>query len=520
MIFKKPYAFFIKYFRIINFLLVLLLSFLAYKLYLIRDVINNIYRGSITNFSTINSTYIGFKLFLLIFLIFLILGSVVLLLKQKKKPCKDYLFSIIYLLIIFVYLLFISNTFISLEETILEQTSLKLYSDISFLIVLPIFYFIFKFILIVIGFNLIKFNFSKDIIELKQEDHDDEEVEVIFNRNTYKYKRLLRRTIREFKYYFLENKFLISVILGFGLILLLVTIFSMNLFKSNVISINTKFNAAGITYKVVDIYETYYDLNNKLINDDSKFVVVRINVCNNNSETTSIDLNKIRLMYEKEYVYPNNYFNKYFYDLGIPYNNESLKKEELYDYLMIFKVPNSYKSNKYKLKFFDNLTIEKGELTGGYKELRISATNLDRNRIENKKNIKENLIFNEKKYGNSNITILNYDIKNNYIYNKGDKIEVIKDNDINKILLILDYKLSIDKGSILSNYFTNDLEFFDKFVGLAYTYNNKEIIKNNIKALSVIDKKVMLSVPLDVQNASEISLLFNFRGVKNTYKIK
>ena len=157
MVFRKPYAFFIKYFRIINLILNVLIVFLIYKLNLIHSVINDIYYGRITNFSNTETTYIGFIMYFLIFLISLIIVIIILTLKRKDKPFKDYLFNIIYNVFIIAYLFAVSNLFLTLNETVVEQTTLKLYSDISLLILIPIVYFFIKYLLIIIGFDLKKF---------------------------------------------------------------------------------------------------------------------------------------------------------------------------------------------------------------------------------------------------------------------------------------------------------------------------------------------------------------------------
>ena len=62
----------------------MLFCLLAYKLNLISGVVNDIYLGSITNYSTLNSTYLGFSIYLLIFIIILIDAGIILLLKRKK----------------------------------------------------------------------------------------------------------------------------------------------------------------------------------------------------------------------------------------------------------------------------------------------------------------------------------------------------------------------------------------------------------------------------------------------------
>ena len=520
MVFKKPYAFLIKYFRIINLLLVFLLIYIGYKLNLLRDVMGDIYSGDITNFSSLSSNYIGFKLYFVLFITVIILICIFLLLKRKDKPLKDYLFSLFYLFIIFVYLMFISSVFVTLDETIIEQTSLKLYTDIAFIIIVPIIYFVVKFFLMVIGFNLSKFNFSKDILELKQEEKDNEEVEVVFNKNTYKYKRGIRKWFRELKYYFLENKFLITIIVTIIGVVLGIVLFSFNFVNSNKVRVGESFNAGTFQYKVVNMYETLYDLNNNIVQDGSKFVIVSMNVRNISAEASIIDFKRIRLLYNGDYVYANNYFNKFFLDLGTPYNNEPIKTGDLKNYIFIFKVPSTYKSKKYTLKFYDRLTVENEETVGSYKEINFSTSNLDKKCEEKILNLNENTIFNKKKYGNSNLTISNYEIKNSYIYTYDNKTSIIRDKDINNILLIIDYKLELDDVNDLSNYFTSSEEFFDKFTSVEYTYNGKVKVVNNINIVAETDNKIMLSVPYEVQNASNINLVLNFRDVKIIYKLK
>ena len=83
MVFKKPYAFFIKYFRLINLILSLLLIFITYKLNLLRQVVNNIYLGKVVNYSTLKGDYIGFRMYLLLFIVIAILVSIILLFIKK-----------------------------------------------------------------------------------------------------------------------------------------------------------------------------------------------------------------------------------------------------------------------------------------------------------------------------------------------------------------------------------------------------------------------------------------------------
>ena len=225
-------------------------------------------------------------------------------------------------------------------------------------------------------------------------------------------------------------------------------------------------------------------------------------------------------MYGEDILYANNYFNNFFQDLGNTYNNDRLKSGDLKNYIFIFKVPSNYKSKKYVLKFYDRVAVDNEEFVGSYKEIKISSDNLDKNKNEKILNLNENTIFNKKNYGKSNLTLNNYEIKSSYIYNENDKSIIIRDKDINNVLLILDYKLELDNKLDLTNYFENSKEFFNKFSSVEYTFNDKVKVVDNINVLADINNKVMISIPYEIQNASSIKFILNFRDVKLIFNLK
>ncbi len=529
MVFKKPYAFLIKYFKIINLILSILVFYLVYKLNNLHKLINQVYIGSVSNYSSLKSNYLGWRLYFTIFIIAIILIFIIMLLKKKKKPLKDYSMLLIYIVVVLIFLSFINNLFLSLEETIVEQTTLKTYSDISLIIIIPLIYFIIKYILNFIGFNLKKFNFQKDLLELKQEEKDNEEVEIILDKNTYKYKRGIRKYIRELKYYFLENKYIIGLISIILIVILFSTLFTINLFDKSNYKLNQQFQVNNYTIKVNKVYETEYDLNNSIVRDDSKFVIVNLNI-KNNGETSLFDYNNIRLVYKNDYVYATSYFNKYFLDIGTPYNSELLKQGQVYNYNFIFKVPKDYKRNNYSIKFYDRISYEENEAKGVYKIVKAKANIIDSTQNIKEYSLKDNIVFDSEIYGNTNLTIQSYDFKSSYTYQKqycqdenncSTKTEIIRDaQSSNKTLLILDYELSLDKENLISNYFVNDILFFNEFLKVEYTYNGKTKTLNSVNTIDKVDNKIFISIPYEIQNSEKINLIFNLRNTKIIYRLK
>ena len=503
MVFKKPYAFLIKYFRLINMILSSLLVFLCYRLNLLRIVLNNIYIGRETNYSLVQEKYIGFLMYFLVFLIAAILIIIIILLKKKKKPLNDYLYNIIYLAIILAYLLSVDNLLTTLDDSIVEQTTLKLFTDISFLVIIPIFYFILKHFLIVIGFNLKKFNFAKDIIELKQEEKDNEVVEIDFDKHTYKYKRFIRRKTRELKYYFLENRLFILIIVGVVILVLGLGLIGSNIFKTNVVSVNKSFTANGFSYNVRNVYDTIYDLNGKRIKNDTKFILVEAEIINLRSDTRILDLKTIRLFYNNEYTYATDYFNSYFNDLGNVYNRDNLINGQKNTYVLVFQVPDSIKSSRYKLKFYDKITYDKSEVNGSYKELNIKSVNLDKPKTEIKFNMYDTISI--ENLSGTELSIREYSLSNNYFSIESTN-KIIKSGDINKTLLIMDYSLNIKDSNIL-----DDEAFFNKYFILEYDINSNTKTIKNVEVAGITDDKVMIKVPLEVTYSQSIRAKIIFR---------
>ncbi len=531
MVFKRPYAFLIKYFKLINLILSVSLMYIIYKLNNLHTILNQIYRGSISNFSSLSSTYIGFTLYLLIFATILILVIMILLLKRKKKPMRDYVLGVIYCAIIIIYLFFVDNLFYQAGRSIVELTTLKLYSDISFIIVIPIFYFLLKYFVMGIGFNLKKFDFGKDILELKQEEQDNEEVEINFDKNTYKYKRKARKILREFKYYTLENKLIIRIIiiiLGIALASFLLTL---NIVFNKTYKIGQNFVAGQFGITINSVYETKYDLNNKEVRDDSKYVIANIKITNQ-GETKSFDFNTLRILFKDDYVYANNYFNEHFVDLGIPYDGQAIKQGETKNYIFIFKVPEDYYSKKYVIKFYDKneYNDKQKRVISVYKTIKVKAVNLDKKRATKNKKLNETEILDKGSYGDSKITIKNYEFKSSYTYTHqvcddngvcSNRTDLIKSPNNNKVLLILDYELLLDKNYQISSYFKDDKVFFNNFLKVRYTYNGKKKILNVVDAIaSNINNKVFLSVPYEIKNADNISLSFEMRNNRIEYVLK
>lgn len=528
MIFRKPYAFFIKYFRLINFILTALLLIFMVDLWKLHEAVIKLSSGSTSNYSTL-SNFVDFKVYLLIFIIALILIAMIVLLRRKEKPFKDYLFALLYNGILLVYIMSVSSMFLSIDESIVEISTMKVYRDISLIVIFPLIYFIVRYFLIVIGFNIKKFNFSKDIEELEIADKDSEEFEVLIGQNNYKYFRFIRRTLREIKYYILENKFAISVFASFIMLFFVgYGIYYYNQYmkkmgESEATSVN------NITYSVRSSYITSRDFNGNEISDMYKYVVVDMSFYNTGMEAKSLNLDKITLANGDLVYYPILTRNQRFYDLGIPYNEgDMIPPGEVKNATLAFEIPKSVTTKRFSLRVEYELDASGANIISRYRLFDVNARQIDQKKTETKKNINETINTNVVDKNNFNLTVTGYSILDSFDnrYVKCQNInsclslsDVIKPSRINtETMLVVDFKGTVYEDANFTKTFNNYNKIFENYCTVSYVLFNKGYsTKAKVVTNSDVDGKVFIVMDRKLVNASEITLYFNFRD--NQYEV-
>ena len=104
MILRKPYAFLIKYFKLIHLFIAVLIGYLLYKSYNLVDFLSlsvaNNYNAVISG--QIAGLFINYFMYFAIILILGFLIAIYYLLSHKDKPRKFYMYSIIYYIILFI----------------------------------------------------------------------------------------------------------------------------------------------------------------------------------------------------------------------------------------------------------------------------------------------------------------------------------------------------------------------------------------------------------------------------------
>lgn len=348
MILRRPYAFLIKHFRLIHLILFMLFAYITYKangmLSFFKEYIS--YNG---NIEVIAAEYISYFIFISILLIVIISVIVYFLMRYKKKPRLFYIILVIASIIACILFVYLYSNIRILETTVMSAKNIRLLRDISrinfwmlFIISVPV-------LIRGLGFDIKKFNFTKDLHDLKLEEQDSEEVEVNVELSSDDVARTGRKMVRELKYYYVENKFFINIILGvIGVILIM-------MFPFNKFVINRDLNEGEIlsTNKFNIKVNDSYISERKRISKDNSYVILKIEVKGKTSKY-KLNLDKFVLEGKNNNYVPSLKYYYYFTDLGVGYNNSILDTEEYKEYLLIYNIKNEDKDSKFKLNYIVN----------------------------------------------------------------------------------------------------------------------------------------------------------------------
>lgn len=522
MILRKPYAFLIKHFRFIHLLMLVVLTLINIHFSDLYSLFSDLQKTSTYIYATA-TTYISSNI-----IIFIISGSILTwiiywLFKEKNKPNKFYLFMLVFYLITFGFNIFINSTLKTMVDVSVGSERVMLCKDFAFMIKYSSYIFMAYALISAIGFNIKQFNFSKDIAELNIADEDSAEFEILIGKNNYKYARLFRRSKRELKYYFLENK--IAILSVIGIIVVAFSIVGFYYYNTFIKKIGKDESTTvnGITYTIRNSYITSLDYNGNLVKKGYKFVIVDMSFYNSNIVAKSLDLTKIKLRNGELEYYPTTAYNSYFYDLGYPYNNKDIiDKYSEYNASLTFILPETTTSKKF------TLLVEKGVesnimgIFADYQEFDVKPIILDKNYETG--NIELNQEFATDVVGQNtfDITFKGYMMKDTYdskyircsnldkcdTYSKIVSTESYSTN----TMLIVDYDLKLGTNNYLARKFKDVNKFLSKIIYLKYnTYGTEYMDKINVIKNSDIDNKLFINVERKINKADNIMLVLKLR---------
>jgi len=503
VVFKSPYGFLIKHFKLIHLILTGLFIFLAVKVNSILNYYNDFISGTVGKLNAIE--YVTSYYIIVVILIVIISLISYALLRYKDKPRKLYLVLIAFVLIT---ALIINMSYGGLEKiyiSVLETKTLRLYRDI--LRILTIFQYISIGVVLVrgLGFDIKKFNFVEDLHELNMVDADSEEIELTIS-STNVLQRKFNRNIRELKYYYLENRIFILIIIFIILLVGAGTYFFDREVINKVYTQGERVKTDLFQFLVMDTYVTNHDYKgNVIIDDNFSFVVLKVRISPFNKGNKFNTSNLILNAGNKDYsVYK--YNGDIFKDLGEVYSNQKLVNVK--DYLFVFKVDKNNINKKMVVSYV------------GDKKVSLIPKYLDSDNNYLNYSLGDNIDFSKTVFGNGYFKIENFDVKNEF--------EHTYNYEIDGKIFNGKYSISSIRGAILklkiSSNFINKLDnfsFLNTYSILKYKYNDKEFTSSfDNKTPGEYNDGLYLSVDKKMIDAQEIWFEINIRNKVYKYSIK
>ena len=535
MIFRKPYAFLIKYFKVINFLLALFAGFLAFRTYQViaffGSYIKNNYTGNF--FPGFSDAYISGIVYLTLCLIIVGILGIYLLFLYKKKPNKFYLSSLIYYLIFFVLTVYMKNAMIGMETAVITAEEARVFRDTSLISLIPQIVFLILFIVRGLGLGIGKLNLKQELKELEISEQDNEEVEITFKSDAVKLRRGARRFFREFIYYIRENKFII-VIINIGLIIGMVYVVYRAL--PDMVDRNFKqgdyYNVGNdLIFSVNDSLITNLDYSGREMVQNKYYVVVKLLIENKGLEKLKLDYNKFRLEVNGKYLYPILDKGINFIDYASNYYNRDIKPETKNNYSLVYEIGSNEILKSYRLKIENGNTYSKKVQVNKFDYITITPVVMNKILNEGTYNLGDTISLQNSNLNNSTILFNNPIITDKYTY---DYEHCVKENcntykDIvsinylknNKLLLILDYQYQLDETVPFAMYSKSIDKFLDSFLKVRYVIDGEEKISSTKNVTpSKLKNKIVLETTNEIDKANSIYLVITIRNKEYSIKIK
>jgi len=527
VILKKPYAFLIKNFRLIHLILTIFIGYLLFRSYNLYSFfsryVSNVYA---TLSDAVPSNYITVFMFLVSVIIIVFSLAMFFLMKKKDKPKNLYVGLSIYYILYFIGLIVYFVLFKSMETTQMTIRNAMIVRDITLIFSLPQFPLLILSLIRAVGFDIKRFNFSKDLKELDINEEDNEEFEFVFGVDSYKYARYLRRRVREFKYYILENKFMFTILMGLTCaVLLILTILNFTVYNRTY-GKNQKVGANNLTLQVNNSYLTDVDYSGNTISEGKYFLIVNIDFTNKSGLSTVLDLSNYELMAKSGAIKPTLTRNNYFVDFGAGYSKEKIESGKSYNYILVYEMEKKDIAKKYTLRITDEIEYKAGTLNAKYKNISLKPQEYYSQETVGTYKIGDNMTFYDSILGNSSLKVDSYDFMSKYVYkyeacirnNCSDMTDVVTaDSAKAKKLLVLNGNLVLDKNSTFSKNLKTGMSFFDAFVQIKY--DDKIAPVTNSTPKSITDKYI-LQIDENVLKAKKVDLILTIRNKKYVLNMK
>jgi len=532
MILRKPYAFLIKNFKRIHLVFVALGIFLVYQTNIIYSFFKEVKEVKIVSGKELTDSLFNSSTYVVISILIILIIMVIALLRFKKKKTLLYFLNLFFYIILGLFYYFCYYQVSIMEITAVDiRIILFIYDMLGIFLILQLFS-ILGFAVRAIGFDIKKFDFGQDIIDLKIDVEDKEEFEVSFDFDVHRINKSLRQKLRFLKYAYIENKIIINLVIClivFGSALAIILYMDNNRqFKEK-----KPIQTTNYVMEVEASYVTNKDYESKIIEKGKKFVILKVNVQSRYNREQYLRLGMFELLVDNKKYYPTYDYHQKFIDVGESYYNQIINNEKS-TYLVTYLIDQGDAIDKAVLNFYDGIAY--GAKGNNNKIYRINLTpkNLDNVITVETANLTESLKISNNFIIAGDLTINDYGVnsrfKNNYQYclTKTECYSSIEyltpkyNTNTDKTLLKLNGTWSMYNK--ITN-LTNLAKFLQMYGKISYTINNHTTMVHlnmgQITSLKNNEKDVYyLEIPKEVERAEKITLVIQVRDCLYSYVLK
>lgn len=516
MIFRKPYAFLMKHFKLINLVLLFSILYSLNKVLnlhsFVKDYLNTgIYNVTLTPISNFINKYV----YLILVITIIISGILFYLLKRKEKPFTTYAYILAVAFITLILSIYINNYFIYTATKTFNKQMVSLIRDLTLINSFLYYPSILILIIRALGIDLKNFGFyqDKEFIEINENDREEVEVEVTFDK--HKYIRLFKNKLRYTKYFILEHVVPISIIFGLVVIFAGFNFYHYLYVENKIYKQNESFTSNYFKMNVNHAYLTDKDYVGNVVSSENRFfIMIELDIENQISDRT-FDASRMFLYVDDKYYLPTTRYNNSFSDLGTLYEKDKeFPYRETRKVVLVYEVEKPEENANFLLKYQDIVSKDK-------KLIRVKVKIQDISSLKEKdsKRLTEELTVPINEQTSYTFALSNFEITDIKTYTTESCsgyycpiIEKIVESSNNKTLVYA----KVNTESI-----RNYLSFLKKYGKIRYKVGDKTYTENiSFKITNYRGSHIYLEVSNLIKEASNIELVFTVRTYQYIYKIK
>ena len=337
-------------------------------------------------------------------------------------------------------------------------------------------------------------------------------------------------TLRELKYYVLENKFVFTCFAVVGIIGIGSAIYMNVEVYNKKYKLYQSFVLDNFTMTLKESYITNVDYSGDVISDDKYFVALKIEIHNKNFEDMSIDSSNFRLYSGNEFVYPSYDRSSRFIDIGKNYQGTVIKKQTSADYVFVYELTKKQLKTQYQIKILSGLTKEATDLTPSYKIINIRPVNIIKNENIGETKLGKEVIFKETMLGDTIYKLKEVLFQSSYVFKatqctgvgicQTGNYTVVANS--GKTLMIV--KDSIKWDETTSYYLNSKRDYYGDFAHLKFNYQSILYDKTytsdlvDVTPAHLKDAKIY-EVSKMLETATNVDLIFKIRNKSITIHI-